>query len=961
MLRELQIELRRRVGRGAMSDLKRGVIAAVRGIASLWLAAPSAWLIAAAISVSIALRLVPLYLPVAGAWATQFIHDKVAADLAHGADGRALGHDELESAVVRWMAQNAETVASLRRQAERRFRDALTFEGEDGRRHVYLGGNDGYYWLQLARTELARGSVCDRRDGSVCIDALGNAPIGQEVEYTDSPHVHAIAALHRVITWLIPGFPLSSTSYLVPLLLSAAMVIPAFLLARRLSNRFGGLIAALALSLNSVVFFRTVDSDDDIWEVALPVLATSLLGAAFARERWIARVALAGLAGASLAVLAAAWKGWPLFGLSTLAGLVGVAAWGTIDSLVARVRRRPQSWALPASAAATMLSALAGFAITGVLLGVQLDLGLITGGISGVIGSGPRALGPVDTAPMPDVFRTVAELVTSDAESIAGSLGPFTLGLGLLGFTLPFYTPAPRRIWPAAALGLALVAAAAFLAHSGAGRSLTIGMVLALALGAALAGWLGNAPIPAPAAAAGILGLAWLGATLWMSFDGYRFILLVAVPVSIAAGVSVGRLSAAALTTRLGRSPYRIAGVVAAGGLSAAVIGPVANNGIREAYWYNPLVTSAWAGAFATVRRDSDRNAIVDTWWDYGHWAKYFTERGVVLDGASLQNRNVHWMARALAASTDGESLGLLRMMNCGAVVDPTSGASARPYEMLRRWGLDPAAAWQTVMALTRISPARSAAFLRDAGLDDPRAAALLKTTGCTPPQGFLVISTMDLNLKGWLLSGFWDPGRAYAVELARRRYAPDAAAEILEQRLGLTASEARGLYAGAATVHNEAERAAFVAPDAEAWSADWQSCASSADGLHCTLDLTELTTGVHLQDVIVDVEHPERTRVHVLKRAMGAPIEGTPALVELAEPDHLRDVAPPGATIDLAVLVDPEGRRVFVSRPGVVRSTLARLALLDGRYSPQFQKVFDQLDINRQRVTAWRIVWGQP
>ncbi len=936
--------------------------ATARGIARVWRAAPAAWLITAAMGVSIALRLVPLYLPVADAWATRFIHDKVAADIAHGADGRTLGHEELESAVARWIAQNAETVQALHEQAAQRFRDALTFEGDDGRRHVYLGGNDGYYWLQLAKTVLARGSVCDRVDHGVCIDAFGNAPIGQEIEYTVSPHVYAIAALHRVITWLIPGFPLSSTAYLVPLLLSAAMVGPAFLLARQLSNHFGGLIAALALSLNSVVFFRTVDSDDDIWEVALPVLATSLLAAAFARRRWSARVALAGLAGATLAALAAAWKGWPLFGLSTLAGLLGVTAWAAVDSLLARFRRRPQSWAFPAIATVATLSAVAGFTAVSLLLGVQLDLGVITGGISGVIGASASAPAPVDTAPMPDVFLTVSELVSSDAESIAGPFGPFALGLGLLGFALPFCVPGPRQIWRLAALGLAAVIAAAFLAHAGAGRAPTIGLALTLALGSAVAGWLGKALIPAAEAAAGILGFAWLGATLWMSFDGYRYILLVAAPLSIAAGVGVGRLGAAALMRwRAGRSPLRIVGFVAAGGLAAAVVGPVAERGVGEAYRHHPLVTSAWAGAFAAVRQDSERNAIVDTWWDYGHWAKYFTERPVLLDGASLQNRTVQWMARALAAPTDTESLGLLRMLNCGAVIDPESGAAARPYEMLRRWGLDPAAAFHAVTAVTQLPPAQLSAVLRDAGLSAQRTAALLKATGCTPPQGFLVISTTDINLRGWLVSGFWDPDRAYAVELARRRYSPDAAASILEQRLGLTDSAARGLYAAAAAVHTEAERAAFAAPDAQAWSIGWRSCASSAEGLRCTLDLTESTTGVRLQDVIVDVEHPERTRVHILKRPMGAPTEETPVLVELAEPDRLRDVALPGATVDLAVLVDPEGRRVFVSRPGVVRSTLVRLALLDGRYSPQFQKVFDQPDIDGQRVTAWRIVWGQP
>ncbi len=943
-----------------MSGLKEGTIAAARAIAWLRRAGLGAWLIAAAVAVSIALHIVPLYLPVAGTWATQFIREKVAADVARGADGRALGPAELAAAVDRWIAQNADTAASLQRQAEQRFRDAMTFEGADGHRHVYLGGNDGYYWLQLARTELAHGSVCDRRDHGACIDALGNAPIGQEIEYTTSPHVHAIAALHRVLTGLMPGFPLSSTSYLVPLLLSAATVIPAFLLARQLSNDFGGLIGALALSLNSVVFFRTVDSDDDIWQVALPVLTTSLLATAFTRQRWIARASLSGLAGAVMAVLAAAWKGWPLFGLSSIAGLLGIAAWGAIDALLARFRRRATSWVLPVSAGVSLIAAATGFAATALLLGIRVDLGLIASGISGAIGAAPSVAGPIDTAPLPDIFRTVSELVWSDAESIADPVGPITLGLGLLGFALPLCAPQSRQVWRAAGLGLAFVAFGIFLSH-GAGRAVTIGIELALAIGAAVAGWLGKPP-EAREAAPAILGLAWLGAALWMSFDGYRYILLVAAPLSIAAGGTVGRLSAAALTAMRARRPaVRMAGYLAAGALAALTIGPVANHGIREAYRHHPIVTSAWAGAFAAVRENSDHNAIVDTWWDYGHWAKYFTDRPVLLDGASLQNQALHWMARALAAPTDDESIGVFRMLDCGTVTDPNSGESARPYTMLRRWGLDGSAAFHATIALTRLSPPQSSAFLREAGLDDPRATALLKETGCAPPQGFLVLSTADLTLKGWLLAGFWDPDRAYAVELARRRYAPDAAAAMLEQRLGLSDAPARGLYAGASAVHTEAERAAFAAPDAQTWSTDWQPCRAATDGLHCTVDITESTTGVRLQDLTVDLEHPELTRLHLAKRAMGAPIEATPVLVELAEPDRLREVPLPGATVDLAVLVDPERQRVFVGRPGVVRSTLVRLTLLDGRYDPRFQKIFDQPDIDGRRVTAWRIVWGEP
>src|SRR5438477_426710 len=114
----------------------------------------------------------------------------------------------------------------------------------------------------------------------------------------------------RLMNWLQPGFPLSSTAMLVPMVLSALMMIPAFLVVERVSNRFGGLMAALLLSFNSVVLLRTGDGDDDIWTVALPVFSMALITAAFADRSWSARLSLSGLGGIVLGLLAAAWKGW---------------------------------------------------------------------------------------------------------------------------------------------------------------------------------------------------------------------------------------------------------------------------------------------------------------------------------------------------------------------------------------------------------------------------------------------------------------------------------------------------------------------------------------------------------------------------------------------------------------------------------------------------------------------------
>ena len=224
------MDLRGSRGRGATSAVKEGAIAVTRGIGHLWRLSPSAWLIAAVIAVTIVLRAIPLYLPAAEIWGAEVARAKATADfLQSNPTAAQLSPSALEAAVAQWTRQHADTLMPLKRQAAQDFRDGLTFEGDDGARHVYLGDADGYYWLQLAKSVLARGTVCDRVERGACIDALANAPVGQPIEYVGSPHVYSIAAVQRVMTWLRPGFPISTTAMLVPMALSALMAIPAFL------------------------------------------------------------------------------------------------------------------------------------------------------------------------------------------------------------------------------------------------------------------------------------------------------------------------------------------------------------------------------------------------------------------------------------------------------------------------------------------------------------------------------------------------------------------------------------------------------------------------------------------------------------------------------------------------------------------------------------------------------------
>ena len=436
--------------KGVRSSVRMRAGTAARGVSILRRLPPSIWLIGIAMAACIALRLIPFELPAAHLLAARLIHTKAATDLLQSDPSTArLEPREFQSAVAEWAARHADTLAPLAQQAEQRFRDDLTFEGQDGARHVYLAGEDGYYWLKLTDTMLARGTVCDRAERGACIDAFANAPLGQPIEYTASPHVYLMAALQRLLTWLRPGFPLSTTAMLLPLLLSALAVIPAFLMAERVSGRLGGLTAALLLSCNGLIFARGSYSDDDIWIVVLPVFAMASVTAAFGRSTWTARLLLAGLGGVELAVLALAWKGWPLFVLYTVAGLLALGAWAALGTLVAKRRGRPHDLALLRTVCLCGLSTTVGFVTAGWLLGVHIDLGVFAGGFSSVVGRVGAPPAAINTAPLSDIFHTVQELVSVNAEMLQHSTGPIATGFGLLGFALTLLVPRkPASIRP---------------------------------------------------------------------------------------------------------------------------------------------------------------------------------------------------------------------------------------------------------------------------------------------------------------------------------------------------------------------------------------------------------------------------------------------------------------------------------------------------------------------------------
>src|SRR6516164_9572401 len=127
-----------------------------------------------------------------------------------------------------------------------------TYRAADGRDYVYLGDYDSYAWLRSAATLLRSGTSCDAIVDGECRDTYANAPAGRVDIYHGSLHVASIAALHRLLSLWWPNRPLSASAFLVPVIVGALGVLPAFALGRRLAGNVGGWCAAVLIGVDPV-------------------------------------------------------------------------------------------------------------------------------------------------------------------------------------------------------------------------------------------------------------------------------------------------------------------------------------------------------------------------------------------------------------------------------------------------------------------------------------------------------------------------------------------------------------------------------------------------------------------------------------------------------------------------------------------------------------------------------------
>jgi dolichyl-phosphooligosaccharide-protein glycotransferase len=800
-------------------------------------------------------------------------------------------------------------------------RAPLTFRGGDGREHVYLGNFDSYLFVRHARRLLRTGTACDAWVHGECRDTLGNAPVGRTSRYHGGLHVLVIATLHALVSWLVPGFPITSSAALVPVLTAALTALVGYAIGLRLAGPLGGLAAAVVITATPAFLTRTTGADNDVWNVLLPLalvwVATEALAARDARRASLWMVA----AGAVVGLHAATWSGWTLaYGVVLFAVLarVLVLAARVLLAKVPAARREALDEVVRAGIALAVFWLAAGAAVAGagaeqryVTAPVDLVRPLVDAITPTTGGDDRTAAGGDPTDLWPDNLASVGEMQPIGATRVIRELG-----------------------------GTAYVVVAG------------VGALLCLVLGL-------RSTRDEPAAGGALIAAVWLLAVAPFVFDAARHVVLLVPAVGLCVGAALGRLHGllVGVVERFAPRLRRIAGALAFAALAAA-LWPEISAGHAAIARVRPAMNDAWWDALEAIRDRTPEDAIVVTWWDWGHFTTFVAERRVLADGASQRTHVPHWIARALLASSEAETLGILRMLACGSDAAGEREEAEGAIGKLRAAGLTAVEAHEVVIALAVLSRDDADARLRDRGLDAARTADVLASTHCTPPPSYLITTSKLRLLSFWAARGTWDLRRAYAARRARDLPEDDAVAE-MQERLGLSAGEARGLWQEARAV-DVAKLEDFVAPPLR--SLTGARCRDVRGAWRCRTRVP-LDGDMRIDAVDVVPSVPARTRVAVRRPPEDATEIAMPGTVVIADGTTLRKVAlVPVADMtrlgDVGVLIDVPGRRVLVGPPAALSSTIADLLYLEGRYARRFTKFDERTWPGGERVVTWQIDW---
>ncbi len=731
------------------------------------------------------------------------------------------------------------------------------FQDENG--YTYLLAIDPYHYYRLSENVVDHGFDRDIEveGGYVDLHNRGGQQIEDRMSRTKKIsdfHVFFEAYFYKFISIFDKDTTLMRTSFFVPVIFAALATIPAFFIGRRFAGNIAGLLSALIIAIHPSLLTRTVAgfADTDAYNVFFPLLIMWIFFEAFYAKKSKNAYILMALAGIFMGLFSFAWAGWWYIFDFLIFVLVAYLVYLGITYLLHKENKEKLF-------SSSLLTAI--FIIfSGISTTIFSDFSRFTSALFQPLHF--TQIKDVGLKLWPNVLTTVAEMNPSKLSSTISQISLSTIGvsgtqvtffasfffamlgiifillkdkevkknnLSLFAGSLVWYIFLMIVINKVSSLVFVLLALAPlvyvfykttelrplFFISCFAWFSfilkfrkffdnhvLLFFVLLMLPIAIAIVySIVKKQHIDIKAA---VLLLVWFAGTLYASTKGVRFILLLVPAFAIALGFSLTLIK-----DLVARLFARIIGyekwlkIVFTCVVFLLLIPPFMYSlGISKQQV--PSMNDAWYSALTKIKEESQEDAIVTSWWDFGHWFKALTDRAVTFDGSSQDSPMAHWVGRALQTSNEKESVGILRMLDCGS-----TSAFDTLYEINNQDFMKTITEIKAIILLDR-DEAKS--YLLEQGISEVDTETVLPYSHCDPPEGYFITSN-DMIGKGgvWAHFGLWDFEKAYLVNMVNS----DTEEEVISfmQSSGYTLDQANEKYGVIKALGKGAEANNWISP----------------------------------------------------------------------------------------------------------------------------------------------------
>ncbi len=451
----------------------------------------------------------------------------------------------------------------------------------------------------------------------------------------------------------------------------------------------------------------------------------------------------------------------------------------------------------------------------------------------------------------------------------------------------------------------------------------------------------------------------WFVGTIYASTKGIRFVLLLAPMAGLGFGATLGLIFKLLMWVnenflKLNKAAAAVAVfiILATATYSTDVTKKaysIANNDV-------PIINDAWYNALAAIRDDSKPDAIITSWWDFGHHFKSITDRRVTFDGTTQQYPPAHWVGRFFMTKNETESMGILRMLDCG---------SSSAFDVLYNITSDFAVSINILHRLTATPSKENARNIltNDYSLTAEQAGKVLNYTHCNPPEAYVIASEDMIGKSGvWGHFGSWDFEKSIAWQTLRSKSQKEAVQQMKEM-FNYPDEKAKAIYSEMLRIKDDREANSWISPW-PSFSGDMSGCSILVSSENEQEKLVRCGNGLIVNLTANDAYFPAQDgkALHPVSFVYMTNETGTE---EFVEKRYENDTVPQ----QLSVILVPQGQwqssgnsyggyYAAVASPEQAAGMFTRMFFMEGRELKYFKLLTHQRGMTGTNVYVYKADW---